>query len=358
MKKKISVGILGATGAVGQKFVQLLADHPWFEIIALAASERSAGKKYGNTVQWISETPISHQIAKLTILPCTPNFACDLVFSGLDAAVAGEIEEAFAQAGIPVISNSKNHRFDPDVPLLVPEINANHLRAIEKQQFRKGFIVTNPNCSTIGLVMALQPLHLNWGLEQVQVVTLQALSGAGYPGVASLDVLDNVIPYIEGEEEKIQSESLKIMGTYRGGAFQNADFQISAQSNRVAVIDGHLECVSVKLKKQPTTSQIIEAWQSFAAEPQQEQLPTAPKQPLHYFSDPRHPQPRLHRNLENGMAVSIGRLRECPVLDFKFIVLSHNTIRGAAGCAILNAELLIQKGYLKLTPKSDGFLEL
>jgi len=347
MKKKLRVGILGATGAVGQKFIQLLAHHPWFEIVELAASERSAGKKYGEAVQWFAPTPIPKAVTDLTIKPCVPKLNCDFVFSGLDAAVAGEIESAFAEAGYPVISNSRNHRFDPDVPLLIPEVNPDHLELIQYQRYKSGFIVTNPNCAALGLLMALKPIHDRWGLEKVSVVTFQAVSGAGYPGVASLDILDNVIPFIGGEEQKVETESLKILGKLVNGEVQLASIVFSAQCNRVPVVDGHLECVSVQLKEAATETDIVNGWQTFTAESQHLQLPSAPQQPIYYFDHEKYPQPKLHRDLENGMAVSTGRLRKCPVLDYKFVVLSHNTIRGAAGCAILNAELLVQKGYLK-----------
>ena len=335
---KTPVGILGATGSVGQKFVELLADHPWFEITAIAASDRSAGKSYGEAVNWFQTSALPEHVAEMTILPCEPDLDCRIVFSALDASVAGEIEEDFARAGQLVFSNSHNHRMDPSVPLLIPEVNPGHMELIRKQQ-HMGRIITNPNCSTIGLVMALKPLDDLFGVEQVNVVTMQALSGAGYPGVASLDILDNVIPYISGEEEKMETEPLKILGKLMELGVQLHGMRISAQCNRVAVQDGHTECVSVKLKERATREQIIQAWSSFSAEPQRLDLPMAPAKPIHYFDDPRYPQPKLHRGIDKGMAVSIGRLRKCPLLDYKFVVMSHNTVRGAAGGAILNAEL-------------------
>lgn len=271
---------------------------------------------------------------------------CDFVFSGLDASVAGEIETTFAEAGYPVISNSRNHRFSPNVPLLVPDVNSEHIIMLKKQKFGSGFIVTNPNCSTTGLVIALKPLHDHWGVEQVNVVTMQALSGAGYPGVPSLDILDNVIPFIGSEEQKMETETLKILGTIENNSFKYAPIKVSAQCNRVAVINGHLECVNVKLKTKATPNEIIKVWQNYRAEPQQLQLPSAPDPLIYYFENEKYPQPRLHRDLGNGMAVSIGRLRECPLFDYKFVVLSHNTIRGAAGGAILNTEILIAQNYL------------
>lgn len=347
MKEKLRVGILGATGAVGQKFVELLADHPWFEVTALAASERSAGKKYIEAVQWFSGKPIPQRIANITVNASVPTLNCDFVFSGLDASVAGEIETNFARKGYPVISNSKNHRFFPDIPLLIPEINSSHVEMVPHQKYGEGFIVTNPNCATIGLAMALKPLDDHWGIEKVNVVTLQALSGAGYPGVASLDILDNVVPFIGGEEGKIETELLKILGTIENKQFKMADIQVSAQANRVGVVDGHLECVNIKLGKPAQIPDMIAAWREFSGEPQSLNLPSAPRKPIYYFYEDKYPQPKLHRNLERGMAVSVGRLRECPLFDFKFIVLSHNTIRGAAGGAILNAELLVAKNMLK-----------
>lgn len=343
---KIKVGILGATGSVGQKFIELLQDHPWFEINALAASERSAGKIYKEAANWFMTKDMPEGIGSMIVQNCEPNLDCKIVFSGLDSGVAGEIEENFAKAGYVVVSNSRNHRMDTFVPLLVPEINSDHLELVKKQTYGEGFIVTNPNCSTIGMVIALTPLFDNFGLEAVNVVTMQALSGAGYPGVSSIDILDNVVPYIGGEEEKMEAEPLKIFGDYSTDGIRNAKIKISASCNRVAVSDGHLESVSVKLKKHTSKDEIINAWNSFKGEPQVLELPLAPKKPIQYFSKKNYPQPRLHRMLEKGMAVSVGRLRECNLFDYKFTVLSHNTIRGAAGGAILNAELMYKKGLI------------
>lgn len=345
-KKKIPVAILGATGSVGQRFVELLADHPWFEIAALAASERSIGKPYREAVNWLMHTPLPPVIGNMTVRPCTPDLPCSLVFSGLDASVAGEIETDFAQAGYHVLSNARNHRMRSDVPLLVPEVNSDHLSLIHVQTYPKGCIITNPNCSTIGLVMALKPLLDRFGLEAVHVVTLQAISGAGYPGVASLDIMDNVIPFIKGEELKMETETLKILGEYSQGQVKPQAFKISAQCNRVPVSDGHLECVSVALKTKATPSDMIEAWRSYTSTVQTMQLPTAPKHPIYYFDEESFPQPKRHRQLDKGMALSIGRLRECSIFDYKFAILSHNTIRGAAGCALLNAELLVQRNKI------------
>ncbi len=337
-RDKIRVGILGATGTVGQKFVELLGHHPWFEVTAVAASEKSVGKHYADAVNWLMSSPIPPHIATQEVKHCLPDLPCQIVFSGLDSSVAGEIETKFAEAGYIVVSNSRNHRMDPAVPLLVPEVNSHHLEVMQKQPFPKGKIITNPNCSVIGLVMALKPLQDHFGIEAVHVTTMQAISGAGYPGVASLDIMDNVVPFISGEEHKMETEPLKIMAP--------AEFKISAQCNRVLVTDGHVECVSVKLKQKAAKADLIEAWRNFTSEAQTLQLPMAPERPIHYFEKENYPQPKLHRMLDKGMAVSIGRLRECPLFDYKFVLLSHNTIRGAAGGAILNAELLIRKGHI------------
>jgi len=345
---KLKVGILGATGAVGQKFVRLLENHPWFEITALAASSRSAGRTYRDAVNWVESTPIPESIAGLIVAEAKPDIECDFVFSGLDSAVATEIESAFAEAGYPVISNARNFRMENDVPLLIPEVNPDHLDLITRQERGAGgFIVTNPNCSTVGLVLALKPLHDAFGLEAVSVTTLQALSGAGYPGVASLDALGNVVPFISGEEEKLAIEPLKILGQLTADGVQNAEISISAQCNRVPVMEGHLECVSVKLKRRASAKQVAQALSSFKTPPQIQGLPTAPDSALEVLDEEDGPQPRKHVYSGNGMTVSIGRVQECAVLDVKFVVLSHNTVRGAAGGALLNAELLTRKGLLQ-----------
>lgn len=344
--KKIPVGVLGATGSVGQKFIQLLEGHPYFEVTEVGASERSAGKLYKDAVNWILSTPIPASVANLTVKECVPNLDVKVVFSGMDASVAGEVETEFAKKGYIVISNSKNHRFDPDVPLLVPEINAEHLELIKSQNYNGGAIVTNPNCSTIGLVLALKPLIDKFGIEALNVVTMQALSGAGYPGVSSLDIIDNVIPFIGGEEGKMEIEPKKIFGAVKDGKVDNLDFKISAQCNRVQVIDGHLECVQVKFKNKPSIEEIKQAWKEFKGEPQKYDLPLAPVQPIHYFEEDKYPQPRVHRNIDKGMAVAVGRLRECSLFDYKFVILSHNTVRGAAGGAILCGELMKAKGLI------------
>lgn len=343
LKRKIPVAILGATGMVGQKFVELLSQHPWFEIIALAASEKSQGKQYSEAMQWMMPSPLDPKIGRMTLQPCLPTFDCPMVFSGLDSKVAGEIEENFAQNGYVVISNSRNHRMNPHVPLLIPEVNSDHLELVKSQRFGKGMIVTNPNCSVIGLTTALKPLVDRFGIDTVHVVTLQAISGAGYPGVASFDILDNVIPFISGEEEKVETEPLKILGKLQNDKILFSDLKISAHCNRVAVMDGHMACVSVKLKHRAEANDMIRSWADFKCH---FDLPSAPESSIIYHVDERHPQPKLHRHLGDGMAVSIGRLRRCPLLDWKFVLLSHNTIRGAAGCAILNAELMVHKGYI------------
>lgn len=344
--KKIKVAILGATGSVGQKFIELLSDHPWFEIHELAASDRSAGKKYSDAVNWVMQTMLKADIADKTVLKCEPILESRIVFSALDASVAGTIEVEFASAGYVVISNARNHRFDEDVPLIVPEVNGDHLEMVKYQSYGDGAIVTNPNCSTIGLAIALKPLADNFGIDYLNVVTMQAISGGGYPGVPSMDILDNVIPFIGGEEEKMEREPLKIFGMINHGKVKFADLKISAQCNRVSVIDGHTECVQVNLKKKTTKEEIIKVWNSFIADPQKLNLPFAPKNPIIYLEGDKYPQPRMHRNLGNGMSVAIGRLRECSLFDYKFVVLSHNTVRGAAGGTILIAELMKAKGYL------------
>jgi aspartate-semialdehyde dehydrogenase len=343
MKNKILTGVLGATGSVGQRFISLLENHPYFEVIEVAASDRSEGKKYSEAVSWIQSSTIPKNVSNLIVKNCNDGFESQVLFSALDAGVAGEFESLHAANGHYVISNSKNHRFSKGVPLLIPEVNPEHLNLLDKN--KRGGIITNPNCSAIGLVMALKPLFDNFGLEAVNVVTMQALSGAGYPGIASLDIIDNVIPFIGGEEEKIETEPLKILGTLHDNDIKPADFKMSAQVNRVNVIDGHLEAVQVKLKKKASREEIIESWNSFTSIPQKVHLPSAPLKPVYYFNEVNYPQPRLHRNIDKGMAVSIGRLRECSLFDYKFTILSHNTIRGAAGGAILTAELMKVKGF-------------
>lgn len=343
---KIDVAILGATGVVGQKFVELLSSHPWFRIVALAASERSQGHLYGNVVNWQMATPLSPEIARLIVQPCHPSLPCSIVFSGLESSIAGEIESRFVEKGYCVISNASAHRMHPAVPLLIPEVNPKHLDLVTSSQMKKGMIVTNPNCSVIGVSMALKPLIDRWGISQAHIVTLQSLSGAGYPGVPSYDLLDNVIPFIAGEEEKLANEPCKIFGSLDRGCITPYPLAISAYCHRVPVMDGHMAAVSIKLSQPASADEIISSWETFLGEPQHLHLPSAPTRPLVYFSSSHHPQPRLHRHLHQGMSVSIGRLRPCSLFDWKFSILSHNTIRGAAGGAILNAELMYAKELL------------
>lgn len=348
--KRYRVGILGATGLVGQRFIQLLEGHPIFEVTALAASDRSEGRPYGEACAWKLATPMPEQARSIIVESCNPPLNCDLVFSSLPSSMAGPVEQAFAAAGYPVISNSSNHRMEEDVPLLIPEINASHLDMLERQkrarEWDRGYIVTNPNCTTVALALALAPLHAAFGLEAVSVVTMQALSGAGYPGVASLDALDNIIPYIDGEEPKVETEPRKILGTIENGQFRFADFRVSAQCHRVAVVDGHTEAVAVKLRQKTSVADIIEVMESFTGEPQQLGLHSAPTRPVVVTREQNRPQPRLDREIERGMATVVGRVREDSILDYKFTLLGHNTIRGAAGAAILNGELLVAKGLL------------
>ncbi len=355
LQKRIEVGVLGATGMVGQQFINQLAGHPWFELTWLAASERSEGKRYADAAPWRLDTPIPDGIAARGVEPCTPGRGPKLVFSALDASVAGEIESAFADAGHFVVSNSRNHRMDPAVPLVVPEVNADHLGLLRVQQRQqqqrateragRGAIVTNPNCSTVVLTMALAPLR-PFGLRSCLVTTMQAVSGAGYPGVASLDVLGNVIPFIGGEEEKIESETRKILGSFADGAVLPHPLRISAATNRVPVVDGHTEAVSVALEQKPKAEELRAAFDGFSAAPQRLGLPTAPDPPVLYLDQPNRPQPRFDAGRGRGMQVTIGRLRPCPVLDWKFVALGHNTVRGAAGAALLNAELMVAEGWL------------
>ena len=349
MPNKIPVGVLGATGAVGQKFVALLENHPWFELTELAASDRSAGKCYEDATAWRQYKPVPERLKATIVKPCEPKLDCRVVFSGLDSSVAGEVEENFARAGYIVLSNSKNHRMDDDVPLLIPEVNPEHLGLIKVQRERRGWtgaIVTNPNCSVIGLVMALAPINRAFGVRRLVVTTMQALSGAGYPGPSAIDMLGNVIPFIGGaEEEKVETEPLKIMGTLDGNHIRFADCRISAHTNRVFVEDGHMEFVSVELEKKATPDEVALALSAFASLPQELKLPSAPARPVIVTEDRDRPQPRLDRDAGDGMSAVVGRIRECPVFDIRFVVLSHNTIRGAAGASILNAELMKVQGY-------------
>ena len=340
---------------VGQRFIQLLEGHPWFEINWLAASDRSSGKLYGEAAKWRLDTPLPERIARMTVAAAEPAGAPKIIFAALDAGIARELEPRFAEAGCAVISNSSAYRMAPNVPLVIPEINAEHLHLIEEQPWRKqsgGYMVTNPNCSTIGLVLALKPLEERFGLEQIFVTTMQAVSGAGYPGVPSMDILGNVVPYIGNEEEKMEEETLKLLGRLEGHTVTPLGARISAQCNRVAVEDGHTESISIKLGNKlgrtVTREDILAAWEEFKPL-NGKGLPTAPEHPIEWTPQADRPQPRLDRNRGKGMSVTVGRLRPCGLLDWKFTALSHNTIRGAAGAAILNAELLASLG--KLSPE-------
>ena len=342
------VGILGATGAVGQTFIRLLDDHPWFTVTAVAASERSAGRPYQDAANWLSGAPIPDSVASLEVQSTEPEaMDCDFVFSALDSAVAGEIEEAFATAGLPVVSNAKNYRQHDQVPLLIPEVNPGHLPLIDEQSWgSEGFIVTNPNCSTTGLICGLHPLMDAFDLEAVQVTMLQALSGAGYPGVPSLDAVGNVIPHIGGEEEKLATEPRKILGSLNGNQVVPADLTLSAQCTRVPVRNGHLACASVRFRDDVSAEAVAEALRTFEAPAVTESLPSRPDPFVQVLDAPDAPQPQRHVKAGGGMTVSVGRVQDCPVNDVKFVLLSHNTVRGAAGGAILNAELLASEGYL------------
>ena len=353
MQSKYSIGILGATGMVGQRFIQLLENHPWFEVTWLAASDRSSGKKYGEAAKWRLDTPLPDRVARMNVSPAEPEGAPKIIFAALDADIAREMEPRFAAAGCAVVSNSSAFRMHANVPLVIPEVNADHLHLIEEQTWRKesgGYMVTNPNCSAIGLVLALKPIEERFGIEQIFVTTMQAVSGAGYPGVPSMDILGNVVPYIKSEEEKMEAETLKLLGRYEGHVVKPLAARMSAHCNRVAVEDGHTESVSIKLGNKlgrpATREDILAAWTEFHPLAGQK-LPMAPEQPVEWAPQDDRPQPRLDRNRGRGMGVTVGRLRPCGLLDWKFTVLSHNTIRGAAGAAILNAELLASLGKLE-----------
>ena len=350
MSERLRVGILGATGTVGQRFIQLLEEHPQFEVTALAASDRSAGKVYAEACAWRLPGEMPERVKQIVVKAPAPPLDCDFVFSSLPGDIAGKAEESFARAGYPTITNSSAHRMDADVPLLIPEVNHEHLALIDGQRaargYDRGFIVTNPNCSTIVIAMALAPLHASFGVTSCIATTMQAISGAGYPGVASLDINDNVLPYIGGEEEKIESETLKILGRVRDGAISGAEMQVSAQCNRVNVTDGHMASVRVKVSRPASSDEVRDALASFMSLPQELQLHSAPAQPIIVRAEADRPQPRLDRDAGNGMSVTVGRITPDNVLDFRFVALGHNTIRGAAGAAILNAELLVARGYL------------
>jgi len=348
-QQRIPVGVLGATGMVGQHFVKFLQNHPWFDLTWVGASDRSAGKLYREATSWRLDGAMPEKTAALTVSDSKPApGAPKLMFSAMDASVATEIERAFAQAGHTIVSNSRNHRMEPDVPLLVPEANADHLAALAVQKAKRGWpgqIVTNPNCSTIVLTMALAPLR-QFGIERVLVTTMQAISGAGYPGVASMDITANVVPYIGSEEEKMESETQKILGAFANGAFVDLPASVSAHCNRVPVVDGHMVAISVSLAKKPALDEVRAALAEFRGVPQEKKLPSAPERPVIVMDQNDRPQPRRDVERENGMAVFVGRLRACPVLGYKMMALGHNTIRGAAGAAVLNAELMHVEGLL------------
>ncbi len=347
---KIPVGILGATGIVGQRFVQLLAEHPWFEITAVAASDRSVGRAYAEICHWLLPTPMPAAVAALPVQPVAPPLDCQLIFSALPASAAQEAEAAFARAGYGVCSNASAHRMAADVPLLIPEVNPEHLALIPAQRRRwgsAGYIVTSANCSTTQLALALKPLDDAFGVRGVAVVTLQAASGAGYPGFPALDLLDNVVPYIAGEEEKLAQEPRKLLGTLTGDRIAEAAFAVSAQCNRVPVREGHTECVSVTFARPASPEAVSAVLREFRPSAAAAQLPSAVARPIVVHTAPERPQPLLDRETGAGMVVGVGRVRACPLFDVKFVLLGHNTVRGAAGGAIHNAELLVAQGWLE-----------
>jgi aspartate-semialdehyde dehydrogenase len=349
IEKRVDVGVLGATGTVGQQFVRLLEGHPWFQLTWLAASERSEGRAYEAAATWRLASPMPDAVRTLQVDSCTPGRGPRLVFSALDAAAAKDIEPAFAAAGHIVVSNARSYRMQPDVPLLIPEINGDHLALLEHQQAIRGWkgaIVTNPNCSTVVLSIVLAALA-RFGLSRVMVTTLQAVSGAGYPGVASLDIVGNVVPFISGEEEKIESETQKILGTRNGHAVTPHSMVVSAQTTRVPVIDGHTEAVSMAFDRSPSPDDARAALASYRGRPQDLRLPSAPCSPIVCHDAPDRPQPRLDVERDRGMSIAVGRIRRCPVLDLKLVALGHNTVRGAAGAAILNAELMVAEGLVE-----------
>lgn len=347
-RSRIPVAVLGATGAVGQTFVRLLADHPWFELAALAASERSTGRAYGDVVRWI-EGELPQAAAALPVVPCDPGAVdAPIVFSALDAGVAGEIEPAFARAGRYVLSNARNYRLEPDVPLIIPEVNPDHLALLDRQRRERGWdgaIITNSNCSTMVVALALAPLHQAFGVRQLFVTTLQALSGAGYPGVPSLDIVGNVIPFIGGgEEEKIETETLKLLGRLDGETVVPAPIAVSAQVTRVGVQHGHTVCLALALERRADPDAAIAAIEGWRSAVAPLCLPSAPARPLVVTRAADRPQPRRDVDAGGGMTVTIGRVRRDPILDLRLVALGHNTIRGAAGASVLNAELLVARG--------------
>ena len=345
MERKISVALLGATGTVGQKFIVLLQNHPWFEITELVASPRSAGKKYKEACSWKQDIPIPEYLSDRIVVVSGDELKSRILFSGMDASVAGPLEENYAAMGHIVISNAKNHRMDSDVPIIIPEVNPDHFEITRSQNY-KGAIVTNSNCVVMPMAMVLAPLQEAFGIEWVQLTSMQAVSGAGYPGVPSYDIIGNVIPFIGGEEPKVETESQKILGTIEGDTIKPADFIVSAQCNRVPVIDGHTENLSIKFRKKPTVEEVKRVLREWKAMPQEKKLPSAPSSPIIVFEEDNRPQPARDIWLEGGMATCVGRIRECPIGDIKMVVMCHHTVRGAAGAAILNAEAYVSLGYL------------
>jgi len=348
MPGRLSAGILAATGTVGQRFVELLADHPNFELVGLAASPNSVGKKYGDACKWQLSSDPPQKAAKMILRDCSVDFDCDVVFSALPSDQAFALEEQLAAAGRKVFTNASAHRMGANVPLLIPEVNPRHLEMVRSQATfaSGGFIVANPNCSAAGLVTALAPLHEAFGIRAVIVTTMQALSGAGYPGVSSLDILDNVVPYVPGEEEKMAFETRKMLGQFMDGQYHDALIKFSAHCNRVSTRDGHIEAVSIALERPASLQDVLRVWTEWYPIPQQLGLYSAPERAIVYREEEDRPQTRLDRNAGNGMTVTVGRLRKCEVLDFKFVVLAHNSLRGAAGGSMLNAELALNRGYL------------
>lgn len=346
---RIPVAVLGATGLVGQRLVRRLADHPWFELTTLTGSARSVGRPYGEVVRWRLPGDPPPSVGQMTVAPSEPGFEARLCFSALPAQVAAEVEPALATAGYVIASNARHFRGAADVPLIQADVNADHLPLVRQQAQRgwKGFVITNANCVAIPTTVSLKPLHDAFGVEKLFLVSLQAISGAGYPGVSALDIVDNVVPYIGGEETKIESEPLKMLGTLDNNAIAPAPITISAQANRVATRDGHLVCLSVKLRERATPEEAMEVLRAYRGAPQRLELPSAAPAPIVVRTEADRPQPARDRDEAGGMAVSVGRVRECPLFDLKLIALGHNTEAGAAGAALLNGELLAAEGYLE-----------
>ncbi len=355
-ESKIPVGVLGATGVVGQELVRRLASHPFFELAAVAASERSIGRRLGEVVRWINPGELPATAAELEVQAVTPGLPCRLVFSALDGSTARKVEEEFARAGYTVVSNASAWRLDPEVPLIIPEVNPEHLGLLSNQRFAPGALVTNPNCCVAGLALVLKPLYDAFGVTAVMVTTLQAISGAGYPGVPALDALGNIIPFIPGEEEKLHAEPAKILGVVKRGGVMPAPLRISAQVTRVPVLDGHTLSLSVQLERRASLAEVREALTQWRGAPQAWGLPSSPSRPLVVSEADDAPQPRRHLVAGDGMSVTVGRLRTCSVLDVRLVALVHNAVRGAAGAALLNAELLAREGFLAVRQPASGRL--